>query len=118
MTLTDIITQTSIALLWERLGYLDKRNEIARSIFANRANRKRSIGATTVETWYDRENQLYVTQTVTADGSDVPNDYSGHRDDAAVAHLWALHAASKRFVAEAEARGFTVAHRLTAPVSF
>jgi hypothetical protein len=118
MTLTDIITQTSIAMLWEKLGFLEKRNEVAQTIFADRDNRKVTIGATVVETWYNRDDRLYVTQTVTADGTYVPNDCTGHKDDAAVAHLWALHAAAKRFVAEAEARGFTVAHRLTAPVSF
>lgn len=101
--IADLITQTSIALLWERLGFLEKRNEIAQTIFANRDNRKVTIGSAVVETWYNRDEQLYVTQTVTADGSDVPADFTGHRDDAAVAHLWALDRAIKLFVAESKA---------------
>jgi len=98
----DLITQTSIALLWERLGFLEKRNEIAQTIFADRNNRKVTIGSAVVETWYNRDEQLYVTQTVTADGSDE-SDCTGHKDDAAVAHLWALDRAIKLFVAESEA---------------
>lgn len=101
--IADLITQTSIAMLWEKLGFIEKRNDVAQTIFADRNNRKVTIGSAVVETWYNRDDQLYVTEIVTSDGSYGSSDCTGHKDDAAVAHLWALDRAIKLFVDESKA---------------
>ena len=86
-----------VALNFEKRGAIADRNRVANEIFAKRANRKITINGITVETWWDRFSQCYVTGSHDASGHEVAdNDFSGNSDCAAVAHLWALAKAINR----------------------
>ena len=51
----------------------------------------RSSETTSVETWWDRYSQNYVTQLKDAAGNQIGEaSYTGNAGCAAVAHLWAL----------------------------
>lgn len=69
------------------------RNEKARLLFAPRGNRKvAGPDGSYVETWWDRQSRNYITMTCDAKGNEIADaDYTGHKDDAAVGHLWALY---------------------------
>jgi hypothetical protein len=75
----------------ERSGNLDTRNALARKLFARRSARVVSAHGGEVETWWDASSQNWITATHDGDGNQIGDaTLSGHRDDAAVAHLWAL----------------------------
>lgn len=81
----------------EAIGHRNKRNEIARDLFKSRASRKVTVDGCTVETWWDWQSQNYITTTRTPLKDE--SNASGHKNDAAVAHLWALYPLFPVFVA-------------------
>lgn len=77
---------------FEKTSDINGRNLVARVLFSYAAYRT-ILGAdgSTVETWFDRQSKNYVTQTKDAAGNEmVAANYTGHKHDAAVAHVWAL----------------------------
>ncbi len=79
------LSTASRARSFELAGDIESRNEFARLNFKSKSHRKITHAGLTVETWFDGQSRNWITS--------VENDsqYSGHKDDAAVAHLWALY---------------------------
>jgi hypothetical protein len=72
-------------------GNAERRNAIARHIFANPKRRKVTWYGESVETWYDPQTRSYVTQRKDSEGNQIGDaEYAGNRDSAAFAHLCAL----------------------------
>ena len=73
----------------ERRGDLDQRNAVGWYLLNNAP--KVTYGDNTVETWFNRPERSYVTQTKDAAGSQIgESNYSGNRADASAYHLFAL----------------------------
>lgn len=57
------------------------------------------VNGLTIETWWDRQSQNWITQIKDADGCDVESgkftEYSGNKLDAAISHCWAIIEASE-----------------------
>lgn len=71
---------------------LSRRNEAAVRLLNYR--RVVEAGNVTIETWWDRYSQNYVTQTKDDNGNQIGDAaYSGYKEGAAVAHLFAINAA-------------------------
>jgi hypothetical protein len=92
-----IAAEVARAKQCEQAHQIERRNAIARELFASKRNRFVSgclpDKAATVETWWDRHSQLYITCTTDELCNQIGNsESSGHKDDAAVSHLWALYA--------------------------
>lgn len=75
----------------------ETRNRLARMFFKRETNRKLLLDgcehgqSITVETWWDSQSRNYITEVLDSDSGEVfPSEYTGHKDDAAVAHIWAL----------------------------
>lgn len=98
MNLAGLAIAIQSALEAEKRGDLDTRNARAVALFT-RKNREVSFDGFKVRTWWDRYSRNYITETFTAEdfeardvetGEFIESHYTGHADDAAVAHLWAL----------------------------
>jgi len=88
---SDLLIAAASARGHEILHDLKGRNRVANEIFARRANRHVTHEGCSVETWWDRYSQNYITQFKDENGYQVGGaEYTGHREDAAVAHVWAL----------------------------
>ena len=95
----DLICKVAGACAYEVMRDIQKRNRLAQELFTNTSWRKvkytRPNGKTfQVETWWDRYSRNYITMHLDDKGHDYAEDKhnhtTGHKDDAAVAHLWAL----------------------------
>lgn len=99
---SSLIRLIDAATAAEKVHDLAQRNDIAQAIFAVRANRDvRLLNGYRVETYWSPGVRSYRTaitdwlgcEVTGANGDFIPADYSGHKNDAAVAHLWAINKA-------------------------
>ena len=99
---SSLIRLIDAATAAEKAHDLGLRNRLAQAIFAVRANRDvRLLNGYRVETYWSPGVRSYRTaitdwlgcEVTDANGDFIPADYSGHKNDAAVAHLWAINKA-------------------------
>ena len=99
---SSLIRLIDAATAAEKVHDLAQRNDIAQAIFAVRANRDvRLLNGYRVETYWSPGVRSYRTaitdwlgrEVTDANGDFIAADYSGHKGDAAVAHLWAINKA-------------------------
>ena len=88
-----------VAIAAEKAHDLAQRNDIAQAIFAVRSNRDvRLLNGYRVETYWSPGVRSYRTaitdwvgcEVFDANGDHIGAEYTGHKDDAAVGHLWAI----------------------------
>tara|TARA_R110002051_G_scaffold241955_2_gene302356 strand:+ start:2529 stop:3005 length:477 start_codon:yes stop_codon:yes gene_type:complete len=89
-TIDSIRVDLTAARAADKAHDLPLRTKIATRIF--RRSRVHVLGnGNTVETWWDRQSLNWITHPLDAEGNQLADaDFSGEKNDAAIAHLWAL----------------------------